>query len=587
MLRGNDEYITKHQEIFKNTDNLAASLLESMKGNEKEKARKAKETIASYSAAFAEYAATAKKRDAALTQISDNAEIAFEAAEEAWKVQNDKLNQNVIEGVDKVKLADRIWKVDATNKLIKLHLRSRRREKDFILRSDRKYLDMVYNHAEETIALAEKVKGAHDETANRDRMDNVINATEKYVAGIKTYVDQFEKGENAKNNMGNKSSESLALVDELLTVVETSLASVMTSVQMLIIVLVSLSMVLGVFLAVFITRGITKPVNAVISSLRGGAEQVSTAAGQLSSSSLQLSEGASEQASSLEEVSSSLEEMSSMTKQNADNSKQCETVSNEASTSAAQGKNAMDRMNSTIKTIKASADETAKIVKTIDEIAMQTNLLALNAAVEAARAGEAGKGFAVVAEEVRNLAQRAVEAAKETATRIEESQKNADNGVNVAEDVNTSLGEIVEKVGKVSQLISEVSAASDEQAQGIEQVNTAVAQMDKVTQQNAANSEESASASEELSSQAENLNAMVGDLVSIVEGQNGAGNTSLSSRSSKISNPSKRNPIGTHVERRIAMPAPKKHMLTQNTKGNEVSPEDIFPFEGESDLSQF
>ena len=95
----------------------------------------------------------------------------------------------------------------------------------------------------------------------------------------------------------------------------------------------------------------------------------------------------------------------------------------------------MNRMQEAIDQIHKSSDETAKIIKVIDEIAFQTNLLALNAAVEAARAGEAGKGFAVVAEEVRNLAIRSAEASKSTSNLIEASVKNAQHGVTISNDV--------------------------------------------------------------------------------------------------------------------------------------------------------
>jgi methyl-accepting chemotaxis protein len=238
-------------------------------------------------------------------------------------------------------------------------------------------------------------------------------------------------------------------------------------------------------------------------------EQVTSASNQISSGSQSLAQGANEQASSLEEVSSSLEEMASMTKQNADNATQAKSLSGEADQNANVGAEAMDRMSNAINKIKESSDQTAKIVKTIDEIAMQTNLLALNAAVEAARAGEAGRGFAVVAEEVRNLAQRSAQAAKNTADMITESVKNADDGVKIADEVSKSFGAIAISSKKVNDLIAEIAAASQEQSQGIDQVNSAVAQMDKVTQQNAANSEESASAAEELSSQAEELKTMI------------------------------------------------------------------------------
>jgi methyl-accepting chemotaxis protein len=276
----------------------------------------------------------------------------------------------------------------------------------------------------------------------------------------------------------------------------------------------------GAAIGVLLSRSISSALNKVIASLRDGSEQVATASQQVSQSSQQMAQGASEQASSLEETSASLEEISSMTKRNSDNAREANAMAANTRNAVEKSRAAMSRMSEAIGQIKGSSDQTAKIVKTIDEIAFQTNLLALNAAVEAARAGDAGKGFAVVAEEVRNLAQRSAEAAKSTSALIEESQRNAEHGVAVSQEVAGILAQIVEGVGKLSELIGEVSSANQEQSKGIEQIGTAVSMMDKLTQSNAASAEESASASEELSAQATELNDMVNILVAIVSGSN-------------------------------------------------------------------
>lgn len=122
----------------------------------------------------------------------------------------------------------------------------------------------------------------------------------------------------------------------------------------------------------------------------------------------------------------------------------------------------MRRVDEPIGCTKKSLDETANIIKTIDEIAFQTNLQTLNFAVEVARTGETCE-VAVVAEKVCYLVWRSVEAACNTSSLIEESQENAESGINVRKEVAEALNEIKENFKKAALLVNEVADAIDEQ----------------------------------------------------------------------------------------------------------------------------
>ena len=260
----------------------------------------------------------------------------------------------------------------------------------------------------------------------------------------------------------------------------------------------------------------TAELNQVQAQFREIIEGLTNGSKQMSQASQQLAEGASEQAASLEETTASLEEIASMTKTNAESANQANSLMEESSQVVNRANQSMARVTKSMEGISSASAETAKIVKTIDEIAFQTNLLALNAAVEAARAGEAGAGFAVVADEVRALAMRAAEAAKNTAALIEDTVEKVKDGSDLVSTTNEAFTEVADSSSKAAQLVSEISAASDEQSQGIDQLNTAMVQMDQVVQSNA-------SSTEELSAQAGDLDGIVGTLLSLVDGRNGTG----------------------------------------------------------------
>lgn len=247
--------------------------------------------------------------------------------------------------------------------------------------------------------------------------------------------------------------------------------------------------------------------------VRSASDRVSVAAQQIASGSDALAVGASEQAASLEEVSASLQESAGITQRNASDAGEASRTADDARKAAVEGTAAMTRLSDAVNRIRESSAATAKIVRTIDEIAFQTNLLALNAAVEAARAGDAGRGFAVVAEEVRGLALRSAEAARQTSALIEDSVTATESGVAITGEVADGLDRIATQVSSIDVMIRQIAEASADQAEGSRQVATALEQMNAVTQQSAANSEEAAAAAQELASEADRLRSLVEEFV--------------------------------------------------------------------------
>ena len=262
-----------------------------------------------------------------------------------------------------------------------------------------------------------------------------------------------------------------------------------------------------------------KNINTAIVGVYQDGELITTASGSIASAAIGIADGANRQADDLEKVSRSLNDLNSIAKQTAENAAAANDIVQSSVNKSNESREAMKRLEEAVVEIQQSSNETAKILKDIDEIAFQTNLLALNAAVEAARAGEAGKGFAVVAEEVRSLAQRSAESAKKTADLIEMSQKSSMRGVDLTKDSVKIIEEITSASHKIAGVVGEITNSAKEQARGIQQISSVIGGLETITHSNASSSEELSASSQELKSKSESMNDVVGDLVVAVEGE--------------------------------------------------------------------
>ncbi|MBI5834490.1 MAG: methyl-accepting chemotaxis protein, partial [Armatimonadetes bacterium] len=317
------------------------------------------------------------------------AQDAMNAAAKAWLEnanayltnQGKKIREDIGSNAGAEAVSERTTKIERMNNIVDLGNALRIAAWKGQAERDPAIVEAALGNFEKMDALLAQVRAVTRSADDIKELDAVKKAAADYKTGLTGVLSAFKARQELNTQRGAAAEKVLAQakntsVTGLETMSKSASAAALALKAATATLLIGLLIVIavGVVLALSMTKSITGPIQQAIDGLSRASTQVAAASGQLSEASQSMAAGASEQASSLEETSASLEQMASMTNQNAESATQASSKAGAALGAARGGNAAMERMGGTMEAIKTSANQTAAIIKTIDEIAFQTNL---------------------------------------------------------------------------------------------------------------------------------------------------------------------------------------------------------------------
>ena len=215
------------------------------------------------------------------------------------------------------------------------------------------------------------------------------------------------------------------------------------------------------------------------------------------------------QRSSVSQVAKRLVSLGESVRSNVATVRDVANLSTAAREDSGRGLAALGDLVKAIERMKSSAETTAKVARTIDEIAARTNLLAMNAQIEAARAGVAGQGFAVVAKEVKALATRTAEGARSTATLVQASVREAESGMTIRGQVLAAIQGVEKRVVELSDRLGRIAESSAAQDRDVGEIARAMEVVETASKEGLSTARASAGAAAHLDAAVGSLNGLL------------------------------------------------------------------------------
>ena len=205
MAEKQDRYATEVASVIAEIDRAATDLEAKMKDTkDKADVTAAREAAATYHKSFENWVSMSKQQELQYKNMLAKANEAIKQSEALRADQKSQLAQKQKEGVAFV--ADKLYKADSANRLIKTAANARLAQKNFMAELDQKYADEENKQIKEIVGLCDELIAAMKQKVNRDQVEAAKQAGLSYDKNFKTWVELAQQ----KTTLGEQMDKNAA-----------------------------------------------------------------------------------------------------------------------------------------------------------------------------------------------------------------------------------------------------------------------------------------------------------------------------------------------------------------------------------------